>query len=389
MKKILPFFALLACAAWVKAHPMPNTLIALSVSPQRWVFEIKIPLSDVETVVFQQTDSTSEGLKALPTFFVLEQYFSKHLKIRGMNGAVWQTELASLDTLDISDPLSGRYAELHATLYATPPPDADARQFFLFYDAILHQIVTHQAIVSIRQDWENGIYAEGDPNARLLAVIQVESTTGKVLPVAVSLEKGSTWKGFQAMFRLGMQHIAEGYDHLLFLFVLLLPAPLLTERRRWAGFGGSRYSFIRLLKIVTAFTIGHSLTLAIGALGWLRVPSQPVEVFIAFSILVSAAHALRPIFSGRETWVAAGFGLVHGLAFATILVDLGLDASRLALSILGFNLGIETMQLAVVAVALPVLMTLSRTRFYPVVRIGGAVVAGVMALIWLWQRLAL
>ena len=361
---------------------MPNTLVELSVSARQLVFEVKIPLPDVEAVL------TSEGLHAaLPTFSVLEKYFSQHLKIKGLDGVFWQTSLASLDTLDINDPLLGRYAELHVRVLATPPIGVDFRQFFLHYDAILHQIVTHQAIVSIRQDWENGIHAEGDSAAGSLAVIQVEPTTGEVLPVAVNLEKGSVWKGFVAMFRLGVRHIAEGYDHLLFLVVLLLPASLLAERRRWAGFGGWRYCFWRLLKIVTAFTIGHSLTLALGALGWLRLPSQPVEVFIAFSILVSAAHALRPIFSGREAWVAAGFGLVHGLAFATILANLNLGTSQLMLSILGFNLGIEAMQLAVVAAVLPVLAGLSRTRFYPAFRIGGAVAAAVLAVFWIWERL--
>ena len=85
-----------------------------------------------------------------------------------------------------------------------------------------------------------------------------------------------------------MQHISEGTDHLLFLLVLLLPAPLLLKQKRWGRFGGTRYSLIRLLKIVTAFTLEHSLTLIIGALGWLWLPVQPVEVLIAFSILVSA-----------------------------------------------------------------------------------------------------
>jgi HupE / UreJ protein len=93
------------------------------------------------------------------------------------------------------------------------------------------------------------------------------------------------------------------------------------------------------LRIVTAFTLGHSLTLLAGALGWLRLPGQPVEILIAVSILVSAAHAQRPLFPGREAQVAAGFGLVHilvhGLAFTGTLAGLHLSAGPLALSILG------------------------------------------------------
>ncbi|RZK61802.1 MAG: HupE/UreJ family protein, partial [Hymenobacter sp.] len=154
------------------------------------------------------------------------------------------------------------------------------------------------------------------------------------------------------------------------------------------GFGGVGYSVGRLLKVVTAFTIGHSLTLLLGALGWVRLPGQPVEVLIAVSILVSAGHAGRPLFAGREAWVAAGFGLVHGLAFASTLAGLHLDASRMGLSILGFNLGIELMQLLVIALTVPWLLLLSCTPAYPAVRLGGAALAGLAAVAWLVERLS-
>ncbi len=105
--------------------------------------------------------------------------------------------------------------------------------------------------------------------------------------------------------------------------------------------------------MVTAFTIGHSITLIGGAFfGW-ALPSRPVEVLIAISILVSAIHACRPLFPGREAWVAGGFGLVHGLAFATLIGRFGLEPLQKAQSILGFNLGIELVQLGVVLAILP------------------------------------
>lgn len=211
--------------------------------------------------------------------------------------------------------------------------------------------------------------------------------SNQVLPLLVNLETGSVWTGFRAMVRLGSQHIAEGTDHLLFLLVLL-PAPLLlTKGRHWGQFGGVRYSLRRLLVIVTAFTLGHSLTLLLGALGWVRLPSQPVEVLIVVSILVSAVHAWRPLFPGREAWVAAGFGLVHGLAFASTLVNLHLNAGPMALSILGFNLGIELMQLFVIGLTIPWLLLLSRTPAYEAVRRTGAALAALAATGWLVERL--
>jgi hypothetical protein len=189
------------------------------------------------------------------------------------------------------------------------------------------------------------------------------------------------------MINLGMHHIREGTDHLLFLLVLLLPAPLVIARKRWGKFGGVRYSFINLIKIVTAFTIGHSITLIAGAMNWFHFPIQPIEVLIAFSILISAIHAWRPIFSGREVYVAAGFGLIHGMAFANTLSNLNLDSGQMALSIFGFNLGIELMQLFVIVLIVPWLIMLSRFRVYSGVRVTGSFLAGTVALAWVIERI--
>jgi hypothetical protein len=193
--------------------------------------------------------------------------------------------------------------------------------------------------------------------------------------------------GLTGAYRLGVRHIAEGTDHLLFLLALLLPAPLLACGRRWCQGATVRGSLVQILRIVTAFTLGHSLTLALAAFGLVSLPSRPVEVLIAVSILISALHALRPLFPGREPLVAGFFGLIHGLAFATALSDLGLDQGYRLVSILGFNLGIEAMQLAAVAVTLPSLLLMSRTPAYTLLRIGGALFAALASLGWIVERL--
>jgi len=189
-----------------------------------------------------------------------------------------------------------------------------------------------------------------------------------------------------SMVRLGMHHIAEGTDHLLFLLVLLLPAPLVAIAGRWEGFAGARSGATRLLRIVTAFTIGHSLTLAAAASGWVRAPSGVVEVLIAVSILVSAVHAIRPIFPGREAVVAAGFGLVHGCAFATTIAGYGIDPWHTVLAVLGFNVGIELMQVVILVVTVPWLLSLARTPLYAPLRVTGAAAAVVSALGWIGER---
>jgi hypothetical protein len=192
--------------------------------------------------------------------------------------------------------------------------------------------------------------------------------------------------GFSSAFQLGAHHIAEGTDHLLFLLTLLLPAPLLAFAGRWSGRAPLRHSLTHILGIVTAFTLGHSLTLALSSLGFVHLPSQPVEVLIAVSILVSAIHAIRPLFPGREAIIAAFFGLIHGLAFASALNELGITGWYRLSSLLAFNLGLEAMQLAVVAATLPALLILSRTDRYTLFRITAAVLACIASCAWIIER---
>ena len=143
------------------------------------------------------------------------------------------------------------------------------------------------------------------------------------------------------------------------------------------------------MHVVTAFAVGHSITLALGALGYVAVPTRVVESLIALSILVSGVHAVRPLARGGEVWIAGGFGLMHGLAFAALLGGLDLGRGSLVTALLGFNLGIELTQLLVVALVMPSLAVLSRTRLYPAVRIVLAGSGCVLAAFWLAERTTL
>jgi hypothetical protein len=234
--------------------------------------------------------------------------------------------------------------------------------------------MNHIVLVSVRSDWNHAQLGE---EPEMLGTLR---SFARELPV--DRPAGSGWSGFRSLVALGLHHIAEGTDHLMFLLVLLLPAPLVASGGRWAGFGGLRHSVASLAKIVTAFTVGHSLTLIVGALGWLRLPGKFVEVMIAVSIFVSALHALRPLFAGREALVALGFGLVHGLAFASVLAEFQLDGPHLAGALFAFNVGIELMQLVVVLITVPWLVMLGRARVYAGLRVAGAVFGGLAAIGW-------
>jgi hypothetical protein len=142
----------------------------------------------------------------------------------------------------------------------------------------------------------------------------------------------------------------------------------------------------RLAVVVTAFTLGHSVTLALGALGLLRLPSAPVELAVAGSILCAAIHALRPVFPGREAWIAGAFGLLHGLAFAGALEGLGFDRAGLLTLLSGFNLGVEVVQLGVVLAVAPALVVIVRGPLGGSLRVAGATFAAAATIGWMGER---
>jgi hypothetical protein len=275
-------------------------------------------------------------------------------------------------------PVQDEEPDVRATLTMTPPSGAPIDRLTLGYDVIFHRLVTHTAVISVASDWRNGVTGE--------APVLLATMRDTLSELVIDRSGGSWFQGFAAMFRLGARHIAEGTDHLLFLLALILPAPLVARHGRWSGYAGWQTAFWRIVKVVTAFTLGHSITLLFGALGWVRLPTAFVESAIALSILVSAIHALTPVFRGREALIAGGFGLVHGLAFASTLTGFGFDAWTMVSSVLGFNLGIEAVQLLVVLAVMPWLVLLARSRHYCWFRIAGASLTGVAAAAWLGER---
>jgi hypothetical protein len=141
-----------------------------------------------------------------------------------------------------------------------------------------------------------------------------------------------------------------------------------------------------VVRVISAFTVGHSLTLALGMFGLAALPASPVEVAIAASVLATALHAIRPLFPRREILLTGGFGLVHGLAFASALPSQALGRAQIAWTVLGFNIGIELAQIGLLALVLPWLLILARTRVYDRFRIVGAAGTAVLALGWLLER---
>jgi HupE / UreJ protein len=193
---------------------------------------------------------------------------------------------------------------------------------------------------------------------------------------------------FLEFVREGIWHIWIGFDHILFLLTLLLPAVLERKDGKWKPVLEMRSVFGNVLKVVTAFTVAHSITLSLATLGVIQLPSRWVESVIALSVILSALNNIYPIVQGRRWIIAFGFGLIHGFGFASVLADLGLPQEALLRALIGFNLGVEVGQIAIVCAFLPLAFALRDSWFYRQVPFkAGSISIAVVASIWIMERL--
>jgi hypothetical protein len=242
---------------------------------------------------------------------------------------------------------------------------------------------------ALRVDY--GLLFDRDPRHRALATLREGDRSMSAILRADARHATlgrDTGSPFVAFVREGVHHILVGTDHLAFLLCLLLPATLVRRDGAWTATAGLGASLRPVLGIVTAFTLAHSLTLSLAALGWVTPASRWVESAIAASVLLAALNNVRPVVERRTWLVAFGFGLVHGFGFAGALGELGLPADARLAALVGFNAGVELGQLATVAAVLPLLYLLSRRLAYArvVLPLASLAIAGVAAS-WCWERL--
>lgn len=262
----------------------------------------------------------------------------------------------------------GAYAVMRFAAECTQPPTALELSYNLFFDV--------------------------DPQHKGLLRLEYQgtTTTGIFSPDKSSqhfeLTKTTLLHQFLDYAREGVWHIWTGYDHIMFLLALLLPAVLVRPHKRWEAVTKFRPAFIEVLKIVTAFTLAHSITLSLATLGYVTLPTRWVESAIAASVVLAALNNIFPLFEGRRWMVAFFFGLIHGFGFASVLADLGLPQGALLLALVGFNLGVEAGQLAIVSAFLPLAYGLRKTGFYQrAIFIGGSLLITLLASVWLIERI--
>jgi len=212
--------------------------------------------------------------------------------------------------------------------------------------------------------------------------------------------------GWQYYIWEGVRHIWIGTDHILFLVTLLLASVLLRQQsetksvdkdakdeqpvasgKTWVPVKGFAGAFWNILKIVTVFTVAHSITLALASLDIISLEGWVVESIIAFSIILVALNNIFPVFHDRSWIVLFAFGLFHGMGFASVMKDLPFRMGDLRQLLLSFNIGVELGQLVIVILVFPVIFFLRKSKFYqPVVLVGGSLVICVVAVWWFYER---
>ncbi|MFQ5641852.1 MAG: HupE/UreJ family protein, partial [bacterium] len=217
----------------------------------------------------------------------------------------------------------------------------------------------------------------GPKHKNLVKVITGDEVQQAILTIAnneqsfsLSGSGVSLFKQIRQFIWLGMEHIFIGYDHILFLIGLIV-------------IGGS---FMNLVKIVSSFTIAHSITLILAALQVVAIPSRVVESIIALSIVYIAVENFL-IKDSDQRWLITGiFGLMHGFGFANVLTELGLPTKGLVASLLSFNVGVEIGQIAIVSFIFPVVFVISKTRWQKQLVYGLSGVILIFGLVWFLER---
>jgi hypothetical protein len=204
--------------------------------------------------------------------------------------------------------------------------------------------------------------------------------------VNIDLQSSDWFSVLSSYVYQGIVHIFIGTDHILFLVVLVLTSVLTYQNGKWIPKLNNSQVIKDTAWVITAFTLAHSITLSATAIGWIVPSSRWVEFGIALSIVLTALNNLWPLVT-RLSLITFGFGLLHGMGFASVLGELGLSEQHTLLSILAFNIGVEAGQLMILLALLPVLFFCRSKQWYPKYGLKlGSIIIGIIAINWSIQR---
>ena len=353
-------------SAW--AHDPSRSLLTLSVDGAALHGRLDVSLRDLEDAVGLDAngDAAITWGEVAARSKDIERYASSRLSVQA-DGAVCQLEPTQRS---VDQHGGASYAVIDLEGVCAAP----ARSVRVTYGLLFDVDAAHRALLEIHTS-----------GASTTAVLSAERPTFEADVATLS-----PWTSFVRFVTEGIWHIWHGYDHLAFVTLLVLPIVLGATRRGVRERASVRGAIMSIAGVITAFTAAHSLTLALATFGVISVPSRAVESAIALSVLVAALMNVLPNVPKLGAKLAFGFGLVHGLGFASALGDLGTRGAGVAVSLAGFNVGVELGQIAVVATALPFLFAVRGYGFGRVaVNYACSAACGALAVVWLAQRLVI
>jgi hypothetical protein len=367
-----------------QAHTGTQSYVYLQIFDDAIFGRVEYPIGDLNRLLGYDIaeDDTDQALVDIEAERAsIEAYTADHLSLYPIDGqrGDWTFTYGEMSTLEASN---GGYAILDFEIDQRFDPTP--RTFTMDYDGIIESDSERDAFLLIETDFGSGTFNNE-------AGTFLRFTSGTTVQT-VDLDESSFWKGVRGTIGLGAEHIRIGTDHILFIFALVLPSAMVFTRRQgergtWKPSPSFGSSLWRILKIVTMFTVAHSVTLAIGGFEIVDLSPRLVESVIAVSIAIAALHNIYPIWANKEWMMAFGFGLFHGFGFAGLLSELGLTRSNRFVSLLGFNIGVELGQAAIILMVFPILFVLRRTRAFVPMMYVGSVGLALVALAWATERI--
>lgn len=348
-----------------RAHQAPNSEAYIDFQDDGVELEVIIPAAEYAYAsgnpIADQDEARAQA----------RRYLGETVSALGPAGT-WRTQVNSV-TFVARDGTT----DLVATLSLTPPDTAALSEFTLGWRAVIGAVPDHFVLVMLRRDPASKLGDEPNVIGTLL------SNRNELV---ITRSAARSWMPFANAVSLGARHILGGLDHLAFLLALLLPLPLIARHGRWRAARGAGPTIRSAAILISGFTLGHSATLIAASLGGLILPGALVETLIAVSVLIAAIHAIRPIFPRREALFATLFGLVHGLGFAGFLSSTDLSVARNIVTLLGFNVGIELVQIAIALAIVPALVMIAATPAYQRLRAALSFLCSVIAVVWVADR---
>lgn len=366
---LIPLAALIVALAPLRsahAHKPSDSYLSLNINGEKIAGQWDIALRDLEYAIGLDADGNGEITwgEVRARHAEIASYALARLAVRAGDSACPLHATTQL----IDDHSDGAYAVLRFEGECPRAPDALDMRYSLFFDIDTQ----HKGLLKLASDAGtlSGVFSADRSEQRF------------------ELRTRSALEQFLDFGREGVWHIWIGFDHVLFLLSLLLPAVLILYRERWQQVQRFGPAFWDMVRVVTAFTVSHSITLSLATLELISLPSRLVESTIAFSVLLAALNNIRPVVEGRRWMMGFAFGLIHGFGFASVLTDLGLPRDSLLLALAGFNLGVEAGQLVIVAAFLPLAFMLRSTPLYRHgIMKGGSLLIALVALIWMLERI--